>query len=177
MRGKAGAERLRRKGGGITPACAGKRNTSSAWEQTERDHPRMCGEKRSRRHHLVAEQGSPPRMRGKGNAPLRVLPDPRITPACAGKRLRFLPACLHRQDHPRVCGEKSLLLGSSGSMGGSPPHMRGKVEGTLQALSNMRITPADAGKRHNRSYQQGLERGSPPHVRGKDPVLHLRQCL
>ena len=24
------------------------------------------------------------------------------------------------------------------------------------------------GEKHNRSYQQGLERGSPPHVRGKE---------
>ena len=72
-------------------------------------------------------------------------------------------------------------------MTGSPPHMRGKVEGTLQALSNMRITPAHAGKRfyggqkvlnqrdHPRTCGEKIPHllpvwkisGSPPHMRGK----------
>ena len=106
-------------------------------------------------------------MRGKDVELFALFVHHGITPACAGKSKVWNEWFRDEKDHPRVCGEKSLLLGSSGSMGGSPPHMRGKVEGTLQALSNMRITPAYAGKRHNRSYQQGLERGSPPHVRGK----------
>ena len=35
-----------------------------------------------------------------------------ITPAYAGKSLRFLRVCLRRRDHPRMCGEKvvSVLL-------------------------------------------------------------------
>ena len=65
--------------------------------------------------------------------------------------------------------------------------MRGKVQRQRMHARARRITPAYAGKRvrcsqqalprtdprmcgekHNRSYQQGLERGSPPHVRGKE---------
>ena len=65
--------------------------------------------------------------------------------------------------------------------------MRGKGYDVVSRLCRVRITPACAGKseqcggtgttdwdhprmcgeKHNRSYQQGLERGSPPHVRGK----------
>ena len=33
--------------GGIIPACAGKRGTSSRDSRTSRDHPRVCGEKSS----------------------------------------------------------------------------------------------------------------------------------
>ena len=69
--------------------------------------------------------------------------------------------------------------------------MRGKVSVCQCFRAVVGITPAHAGKRHNRSYQQGLERdhprtcgekelllacyspsaGSPPHMRGK-VVVH-----
>ena len=52
---------------------------------------------------------SPPRMRGKGNLLLDGNIPLGITPACAGKRLLPLPVCLHRRDHPRVCGEKAHM--------------------------------------------------------------------
>ena len=66
--------------------------------------------------------------------------------------------------------------------------MRGKGLSHIRITSSIRITPAYAGKslhsratrpagqdhprvcgeKHNRTYQQGLERGSPPRMRGKD---------
>ena len=106
----------------------------------------MCGEKKPTTPVTVRCIGSPPHVRGKDVELFALFVHHGITPACAGKRLRFLPACLHRQDHPRVCGEKSLLLGSSGSMGGSPPHMRGKADVFCNNCELSRITPAHAGK-------------------------------
>ena len=70
----------------ITPAYAGKRSKSMTLRSLRGDHPRVCGEKRSRRHHLVAEQGSPPRMRGKESIAVGIGDGIGITPAYAGKR-------------------------------------------------------------------------------------------
>ena len=54
--------------------------------------------------------GSPPRMRGKG-APLRADPaDDGITPAYAGKSRGNRREQAIKQDHPRVCGEKTKKI-------------------------------------------------------------------
>ena len=50
---------------GITPAYAGKRPVTRPLAVSDRDHPRMCGEKRTARCGMQASAGSPPHMRGK----------------------------------------------------------------------------------------------------------------
>ena len=51
---------------GITPAYAGKRRTDNmSWEKS-RDHPRVCGEEAERSSKWTRQNGSPPRMRGRG---------------------------------------------------------------------------------------------------------------
>ena len=55
-----------------------------------------------------------------------------ITPAYAGKSgRRYIIASRHR-DHPRVCGEKSVVNDQMPIARGSPPRMRGKVYGNRQ---------------------------------------------
>ena len=71
---------------GITPACAGKRNSWAVHWTIQRDHPRMCGEKLVEAGRISQEEGSPPRMRGKGPAGQILVVSVGITPACAGKR-------------------------------------------------------------------------------------------
>ena len=51
---------------GITPACAGKRLSRGRRSGLDRDHPRVCGEKRDIQLNLAIQAGSPPRVRGKG---------------------------------------------------------------------------------------------------------------
>ena len=53
----------------------------------------------------------------------------------------------YKEDHPRVCGEKTFVLEIKSYRVGSPPRMRGKgkIDGLLIAL--LGITPAYAGKR------------------------------
>ena len=130
----------------ITPAYAGKRSKSMTLRSLRGDHPRVCGEKRSRRHHLVAEQGSPPRMRGKESHARRKRQAHGITPACAGKRRCKAAFCAWFWDHPRMCGEKASYSATLFGVGGSPPHVRGKVGRTLYLVAGERITPAYAGK-------------------------------
>ena len=88
MRGKGPLPRNALPALGITPAYAGK----SLWSGSVRvwvwDHPRVCGEKVAVCHDHASGVGSPPRMRGKGQALLADDLRVGITPACAGKRRR-----------------------------------------------------------------------------------------
>ena len=97
-------------GNGITPAYAGKsfRLFIAVW--LEEDHPRVCGEKSMCTRSPLSGSGSPPRMRGKATAALRLDGANGITPAYAGKSKRCVYDRLSVQDHPRVCGEKTKKI-------------------------------------------------------------------
>ena len=85
MRGKGPDDRAHPLVPGITPACAGKSWTVSAYKDAYRDHPRVCGEKRELLQGVKAQKGSPPRVRGKVTDKKNRSPGDGITPACAGK--------------------------------------------------------------------------------------------
>ena len=110
-----------------------------------------------------------------------------ITPAYAGKSFARYLVLWTPRDHPRVCGEKAVLLIRSCHSLGSPPRMRGKVFCGNSVISVYGITPAYAGKRFlfaasapphrdhprvcgekppSRSLPAGAQ-GSPPRMRGK----------
>ena len=118
----------------------------------------------------------------------------RITPAGAGKTRDNQHPPPARQDHPRRCGENFATCVASCFFAGSPPQVRGKLQAIVDALPQIRITPAGAGKtrcwKPNLTATQDHPRrcgenatalysclwltGSPPQVRGKLAV-HL-QC-
>ena len=129
-------------------------------------------------------------MRGKGRIKRNRQKAIRITPAYAGKSQICGKQLKYEEDHPRVCGEKSFLHLQFWTICGSPPRMRGKVQGD-SALRRLRgITPAYAGKSKfgivNRGVKKdhprvcgekklvgcppGLLLGSPPRMRGKVQV-------
>ena len=157
--------------GRITPAYAGKSSSTPSATSAARDHPRLRGEKPiiATENHIVL--GSPPLTRGKGHVKRTTQNIERITPAYAGKsdfrslsfpypqdhpRLRgekslLLPMPLVIVDHPRLRGEKKLVPVEGAVNTGSPPLTRGKVIDVDELLTLVRITPAYAGKR-NGSY-------------------------
>ena len=94
----------------ITPAYAGKRVSAASVFSPFKDHPRLCGEKINVPHESKAQQGSPPPMRGKGDAMLFAYHMLGITPAYAGKSFHRVPVFQRLQDHPRLCGEKFNFL-------------------------------------------------------------------
>ena len=133
-------------------------------------------------------------MRGKGTNQEIAFNHLRITPAYAGKR-DFLPDSQSRkEDHPRLCGEKALMLIGIILGLGSPPPMRGKADSEAAQKEFQRITPAYAGKSFHGHSQENTPTdhprlcgekfarmmngqtpiGSPPPMRGKanfmDPV-------
>ena len=141
MRGKVGFPLLRSFSTRITPACAGKSAQLEGAPPLAQDHPRVCGEKRAPPWKPVYQIGSPPRVRGK---------------AVLYAGLQGGP-----QDHPRVCGEK-LACGILGVLNpGSPPRVRGKGLLAADAVADLRITPACAGKSTNSELSSDCLRDHP----------------
>ena len=133
---------------GITPADAGKTWGSYQICRKVKDHPRGCGENSGCisskndfnritpadagktckfRSFSMQSTGSPPRMRGKPMPQLRLRVCARITPADAGKTIPAAIGCHRVKDHPRGCGENTVLGFCCNSALGSPPRMRGKL--------------------------------------------------
>ena len=131
----------------ITPAYAGKSFLHPRRRHTQKDHPRLCGEKAVIILYAYLRMGSPPPMRGK----VQVLGQPvvvrRITPAYAGKRPLHCLLPVLTPDHPRLCGEKRAFRLIQCRNMGSPPPMRGKAAHYTGGSIECRITPAYAGKR------------------------------
>ena len=130
----------------ITPAWAGKSREIPLHLRAAKDHPRVGGEKYNSAEALANRQGSPPRGRGKASHCFHTLSIAGITPAWAGKSRAALSPKNCSRDHPRVGGEKRLLLGAGCKGLGSPPRGRGKAQPQLPAGTRKRITPAWAGK-------------------------------
>ena len=106
--------------------------------------------------------GSPPRVRGTDGATWQCTSQHRITPACAGNSIVIggMDFCLW--DHPRVCGEQSLIFPYISSGLGSPPRVRGT--GAIDSIKrqSIGITPACAG---NSLSNLPVFRSTPDHPR------------
>ena len=112
---------------GIIPACAGNRAGRRHALGTCWDHPRVCGEQKSRLVTSRVVEGSSPRVRGTGQSLTSKYSKAGIIPACAGNRQRVSLTRKARRDHPRVCGEQRNLRGKMSRREGSSPRVRGTV--------------------------------------------------
>ena len=130
-------------------------------------------------------------MRGKGQATLLTKIYMRITPAYAGKSKEIGVDKKVGEDHPRVCGEKTIFRMKTIPKMGSPPRVRGKEYPFDLSQYVSGITPACAGKslyfswglscyqdhprvcgEKRRGDMDGIvSEGSPPRVRGKVSVV------
>ena len=166
MRGKGGLHLFAADRQGITPAYAGKSDQEILGTRNAEDHPRLCGEKSSGIVTSVPPLGSPPPMRGKVFKSCCIILCSRITPAYAGKSRKWTEIQLHTWDHPRLCGEKSVLVMRAESPLGSPPPMRGKGFSAFEFYVDFGITPAYAGKRQ-RTGRHRLHRRDHPRLCGE----------
>ena len=177
----------------ITPAYAGKSETKGTNTVTNKDHPRLCGEKVEKKGIRESRAGSPPPMRGKDNRTHDTERSIRITPAYAGKRHRRRTNVQQDQDHPRLCGEKEQRAARISETLGSPPPMRGKGASWKCLIDCKGITPAYAGKslftfrkvmrlrdhprlcgeKYSVYFLPLYGIGSPPPMRGKVLLLHI----
>ena len=131
MRGKGTRPPFLRNGAGITPAYAGKRGRKEVAPMSNRDHPRMCGEKALKSWLMSGDVGSPPRVRGKVFGQVLAALVLGITPAYAGKSRPEACGVAFLRDHPRVCGEKRRPSSHSHTLPGSPPRVQGKVPSSI----------------------------------------------
>ena len=113
-------------------------------------------------------QGSPPRVRGKGNFGLDFCVIVGITPACAGKRTLCATRPAPAGDHPRVCGEKEVAVDFQRDPLGSPPRVRGKVRPENPPFQAVQDHPRVCGEKRVSTLRFMRKEGSPPRVRGKD---------
>ena len=145
----------------ITPAHAGKTFSNLFAFSLYADHPRACGENNSGKRARACGKGSPPRMRGKRKHGMRSAASGRITPAGAGKTQQRLTQRHNQRDHPRRCGENSLLMQGSCDDAGSPPQVRGKRNICTLREDHNGITPAGAGKTFVMRFSRAETRDHP----------------
>ena len=106
-------------------------------------------------------------MRGKVGIVFHLLPEPRITPAYAGKRYKIILYTPVQEDHPRLCGEKVTADIVGLKVRGSPPPMRGKACSTSFSARSIRDHPRLCGEKLPVLVYPLHVQGSPPPMRGK----------
>ena len=160
---------------GIIPAYAGSTVGKAVRAGMRRDHPRVCGEHSAVLTYNWNSPGSSPRMRG-ARQPFRVrVGQMRIIPAYAGSTLRAGKATGVYQDHPRVCGEHSLVPAWVVLRPGSSPRMRGARRPGDIALHRHRIIPAYAGSTRSMNHILNLL-GDHPRVCGEHSLIAYPPC-
>ena len=170
VRGKLGACQRDADGGGLTPACAGKTGGSGPPRTWAWAHPRVCGENPKDAQWVEAQEGSPPRVRGKRPASGWRMSWGGLTPACAGKTSGSTGAARSAPAHPRVCGENIAERIADDGGEGSPPRVRGKRMGLRHGFRARGLTPACAGKTR-RPAPVLLSTGAHPRVCGENHIL------
>ena len=150
----------------ITPTCVWKSKNSIESLKLIRDHPHVCGEKRTYEFHHSHQLGSPPRVWGKEAPTIEIPALTRITPTCVGKSAGTKRKNTTTQDHPHVCGEKLRSLATSPHEKGSPPRVWGKAQKMSIVKGFLGITPTCVGKRVLAASKQVLDRDH-PHVCGE----------
>ncbi len=109
-------------------------------------------------------------MRGKDIYFSIIVKPTGITPAHAGKRYILFHHRQANRDHPRTCGEKGISASESVCLGGSPPHMRGKVKWYNKLFYNKQDHPRTCGEKVISDVIMYSPMGSPPHMRGKEDL-------
>ena len=129
----------------IIPADAGSTDRCRRIGLAHRDHPRRCGEHGDRPLHQRRGAGSSPQMRGAHNVASRMEFARGIIPADAGSTGQQHQWRHSREDHPRRCGEHTVLYTEYYTPRGSSPQMRGAPRWVKPKSLGDWIIPADAG--------------------------------
>ena len=167
VRGKPRDHRQRPPQPGLIPACAGKTTCGRDRGQSDRAHPRVCGENRTRGVWTADFQGSSPRVRGKHELLRGLGHRCRLIPACAGKTLPSKRGRIEATAHPRVCGENEDGPGFGAGGGGSSPRVRGKRSRGRGRRWSRRLIPACAGKTVG-GKKKGRREAAHPRVCGEN---------
>ena len=160
---------------GTTPAYAG--NAFFCWTSTvrSRDHPRVRGERAPGADPTTAARGPPPRTRGTRPRRRRRRRLDGTTPAYAGNATGPDARHASSRDHPRVRGERVLLLIFVATRLGPPPRTRGTLVCVVVVSAVPGTTPAYAGNASTGDFVCGRVRDH-PRVRGERLPSGSRPC-
>ena len=114
---------------GLIPAHAGKTHRWCDRSQSQRAHPRACGENGPSAPPGPRRPGSSPRMRGKRTPEGMRKGRLGLIPAHAGKTAHDDRLLRRGRAHPRACGENIVQAIIDALKPGSSPRMRGKPPG------------------------------------------------
>lgn len=129
-----------------TPTCVGNTSGRASSPPFSEDHPHMCGEYNGQRLSSPHSTGSPPHVWGILKISKSESPTPRITPTYEGNTSSVVSCERFARDHPHMCGEYWLAIGSYPMALGSPPHVWGKLMALKDLLYDYGITPTCVGK-------------------------------
>ena len=87
----------------------------------------MCGDHDLKKTIKVADEGSPPHVRGPLIFFIFFTSIFGITPACAGTTSYGNLSMSYNRDHPRMCGDHDEATVYPREIAGSPPHVRGPL--------------------------------------------------
>ena len=158
---------------GIIPAYAGNTFHMTSIMVHRRDHPRVCGEHTQTVPPTTSGAGSSPRMRGTRPMTRLTAHTTGIIPAYAGNTSMLYFAHKSQQDHPRVCGEHSIVDTLQAFHVGSSPRMRGTHCTDLVLLRWFGIIPAYAGNTRE-SLARLIRAGDHPRVCGEHELFDCR---
>ena len=164
-RGKQRRRLVRRVGGGLIPAHAGKTRGHDGRTQTGGAHPRSRGENADAIDDGAVTVGSSPLTRGKPEISLRNDDVSGLIPAHAGKTPSAQSAARRIRAHPRSRGENGTLAIQDLCATGSSPLTRGKHTRRRRRRVRVGLIPAHAGKtrsmppRWRRSWAHPRSRG------------------
>ena len=130
---------------GIIPARAGSRTQRGLDIGSSRDHPRACGEQSWTFRDDETSVGSSPRVRGAAATHHDRAELMRIIPARAGSRVTMVFVSSAHRDHPRACGEQTIVPWLYPSVTGSSPRVRGAGAEHIPTGPVPGIIPARAG--------------------------------
>ena len=157
---------------GIIPARAGSTLRTSPCMQAPWDHPRSCGEHPYGGVLNICILGSSPLVRGARRCTASRRTASRIIPARAGSTRSSRAHRGMRGDHPRSCGEHTVLPLVSIGVRGSSPLVRGALFPAHTHSLEIGIIPARAGSTNAQVYP-AVSRGDHPRSCGEHSCTPL----
>ena len=144
------------------PARAGNTSGRGGSASAAAVHPRPCGEHIAVTDPAAIKTGSSPPVRGTLSGRMPAPRYRRFIPARAGNTSGCNGPPSRPAVHPRPCGEHEVRLGSTGSVDGSSPPVRGTPAIGAPAVNSTRFIPARAG---NTASQSSTASHPPVHPR------------
>ena len=132
----------------------------------------MCGEQSVSDMAPSRSSGSSPRVRGADRAAEVHSDEDGIIPACAGSSRPRTRSGQRTWDHPRVCGEQTVVVPLLSVVTGSSPRVRGAVGRIRPVERGIGIIPACAGSSSSAGGADSA-RGDHPRVCGEQAQSEL----